>query len=833
MIDLKAGKIPALIDTGAQFSCLRVDVLEWLRQKGQIGDRVPCSLTCVLADGKSIQVKDAVKLHVKLLGFTWDYEFKILKEAPFPILLGLDFLRHTRMNVNLCEMMYHFTFAPNVTGPLSPEPSREEQDSVLRRMCAEMVDLSAVSRMGCKDLDREALKHEFSTLFSTSLGTARCAPYDIELTDVTPVRSPPYRCAPPRLRAFKQLVNDLLEQGVVRPSRSQYASPAFLVPKSGGGFRLVVDYRKVNSKIVFDSYPMPSIEQAFEQFANARVFSVLDLNSAYFQIPLTSRSRRVTAFCTSFGLFEFNRLPMGISVGSQALTRVVDELFADLKGEFVFNYLDDLVIYSRSVEEHSVHLRVALRRLQEAGFTLNPEKVVIAAKEIKYLGHLLSAQGISVLPERVAAIKAYPRPTNLRALRRFIGMTGFYARFIPNYSKRAEVLHALKRKGAKFEWTPERQSAFEELKQALSEAPVLQIPDFEKEFVLVSDASDVAISAVLNQRVGPDLAPVSYYSRLLTPAERNYSIYEKECLAVLLGCERCRSYLEHKEFELQCDNLSLCWLLKRTKEIGRLGRWVLRLAPFKFKVKHTRGAENVVADALSRMFEGKHPENPELMCSSLLQSLPLVYTSIKEHQLTDPLCTDLRQRILAHQVGAENFSIHKELVCFSPKRAKRRRWVVPANLRSMVVTYFHDSPLAGHLGAFKTFQKVAVNFWWPRMRVEIFQHVRQCDLCQRAKPAQDARVGWHVAQPSTRPMEKLFLDFVGPLTRTRRGNCAILVILDGFSKFVWFQAVRRITSQVVQDCLEGFYFPAFGAPDMVVTDNARVFRSRQIKDLCF
>jgi len=261
---------------------------------------------------------------------------------------------------------------------------------------------------------------------------------------------------------------------------------------------------------------------------------------------------------------------MGISVGSQALTRVVNDLFADLKGNFVFSYLDDLVVFSRSVQEHSEHLCVVLQRLREAGFTINPDKVVIAAEEIKYLGHVLSSRGISVLPDRVAAIKAYPRPTNLRSLRRFIGMTSFYARFIPEYSKHAAPLHALKRKGVKFDWTDERQVAFNSLKQALTE--FLQVPDFGKEFILATDASDLAISAVLNQRVGQDLAPVAYYSRLLTPVEWNYSTYEKECLAVLFGCEKCRSYLEHKEFELHCDNLSLWWLLKRAKEIGRLSR---------------------------------------------------------------------------------------------------------------------------------------------------------------------------------------------------------------------------------------------------------------------
>jgi hypothetical protein len=168
-------------------------------------------------------------------------------------------------------------------------------------------------------------------------------------------------------------------------------------------------------------------------------------------------------------------------------------------------------------------------------------------------------------------------------------MTGFYARFTPDYSRCAAPLHVLKRKGVKFLWNSEQQAAFESLKRALSEAPVLQVPNFEKEFVLVTDASDRTILAVLNQRVGEHLAPVSYYSRLLSPAEHNYSTYEIECLAFLFGCEKCRSYLEHGECELQCDNLARCWLLKRVKEIGRLGRWILRLAPFKFKVVHTRG----------------------------------------------------------------------------------------------------------------------------------------------------------------------------------------------------------------------------------------------------
>ena len=190
-------------------------------------------------------------------------------------------------------------------------------------------------------------------------------------------------------------------------------------------------------------------------------------------------------------------------------------------------------------------------------------------------------------------------------------------------------------------------------------------------------------------------------------------------------------------------------------------------------------------------------------------------------------------KVQANPDSMDSFQVWKELLCFFPRRVKRRRWVVPTSLRPVLLSYFHDSVLAGNLGARKTFQKIAANFWWPRMRSEIFVYVHRCDLCQRAKPTQDARVGLHDANPFSQPMERLFVDFVGPLTRTKRGNLAILVVVDGFSKFVSFSPVQKMSAQAVLDCLERSFFPAYGTPTCVVTDNAKVFRCRQFKDLCF
>jgi hypothetical protein len=284
-----------------------------------------------------------VKIQIKLLRFSWDQEFKILNGGPFPIIQGLDFMRRSKMQVDAAARTFKIGFAPDSCGVFSTDCEDSGGVEFIQDLVKQVRQMSSLLAMCPPELTLESLLVEYPTLFTSSVGTAKCAPYETELTDTNLVRSPPYRCAPPKLEIFRKMVDNLLKQGVVRPSKSPYASPAFLVAKSGEGFRIVVDYRKVNSKIVFYSYPVPTTEQASEQFAGARIFSVLDLNSAYFQIPLSACSRRITAFCTPFGLFEFNKLPMGISVGSQGLSRVIDELFADLKGRYVFNFLNDLV----------------------------------------------------------------------------------------------------------------------------------------------------------------------------------------------------------------------------------------------------------------------------------------------------------------------------------------------------------------------------------------------------------------------------------------------------------------------------------------------------------
>jgi hypothetical protein len=294
------------------------------------------------------------------------------------------------MLVNPTAKTLLFNFAPGKMGRFSEDIRGFESQQVLQGLFEEPPGMMEERGFWPEHVDAQSIKSEFLGLLSSSVGTALVSPNEIELTDGLPVRSQPYRSAPSKLKKFLCIVNEYVELGLITPSKSPYDSLAFLVPMGGDAFRMVLHYRKVNSKIVFDSYPMPTIDQAFDKLGGVVAFSVFYRNSGYYQIPLSTRSRWDTAFCTTFGLFKFNKLQIGISIVSQGFSRVIDEFFADLKGKSVLHFLDDYVVYSSSVDEHASHVHELLRRTQDTGFTLYPHKVTLRAIEIKYLGHQIS-----------------------------------------------------------------------------------------------------------------------------------------------------------------------------------------------------------------------------------------------------------------------------------------------------------------------------------------------------------------------------------------------------------------------------------------------------------
>jgi hypothetical protein len=299
---------------------------------------------------------------------------------------------------------------------------------------------------------------------------------------------------------------------------------------------------------------------------------------------------------------------------------------------------------------------------------------------------------------------------------------------------------------------------------------------------------------------------------------------------VVYGCEKYRSYLEHKEFHLITDNQAFTWLLRHAKELGRIGRWVMRLAPFKFKVGLISGKANVVADCFTRQYED--PSEEATFSGLVLGRLPEAFRSIEEHQRKDAFC-NIYNKVVQGDPTVRSFKLFNGALVYHPSRARAKRYLLLESIRPMVLEYFHSSTMSAHLGMNKTLNRIGKVFYWPNMRREVCTFVRQCQDCQRAKPAQDSRVGLHSSEVVTRHMERLFIDFVGPIFKSRKGNVAMLVVLDGFSKFVRVYPVRKISSEVVKRCLSEKFFPSYGVLQSIVSDNAAVFKSRAFYNMCF
>lgn len=434
------------------------------------------------------------------------------------------------------------------------------------------------------------------------LTASKTEPLSIPTTSNNPVTSKMYRYPKIHEAEVKNQVNELLDQGIIQPSTSPWNSPVWVVPKKADAsglkkWRMVIDYRGLNDLIVTDKYPLPSIEHILDQLGEAKYFTTLDLASGFHQIEINPDDRAKTAFSIPGGHFEFNRLGFGIKNGPPAFQRRMDNT---LRGLPAWVFLDDIIIPGKSLEDHNKNLTDVFSRLRSFNFKLQPDKCEFLGTETNYLGHIITDKGIMPNPNKIKAISEIKRPKGTKDIKSFLGLVGYYRKFIPSFSQIAKPLNKLLAKDQKFNWDDKCEESFTNLKNILITEPILQYPNFEKTFILTTDASNEAIGSVLSQgKIGEDL-PIAYYSRTLNKAECNYSTSEKELLSIVDSVKHFRPYLFGQKFTIVTDHKPLTWLMNCKDPSSRLVRWRLKLLEYDYEIVYKQGKLNRNADALSR-----------------------------------------------------------------------------------------------------------------------------------------------------------------------------------------------------------------------------------------
>jgi transposase InsO family protein len=646
----------------------------------------------------------------------------------------------------------------------------------------------------------------------------------VEVIPIVPGSKPPYRkqyrTTPAERAEVVKRVRELLDKNMIEPSKSPYSAPLLFVRKKDGSLRLVLDYRALNAITVKNRYPIPRIDDLLDGLKGAQVFSCLDLSGGYHQLQLQESDRPKTAFATHLGHYQWRVMPMGISNAPSVFQATMNHLFQHMIGKSVFIYLDDILIASRTAEEHESHLQEVLSILADNKLYVNRAKCSFNLPEVHYLGYIVGVGGVRPDPKKVQVVQDWPRPQTAHDVRAFLGLTQYFRRFIKDYSLLAAPLHALLQKKSKCEWNPACQVAFEKLKQALLTAPVLGMPDYDQPYELEvwTDASNIAVGAVLMQNGHP----IAYESRKFSSAERNYNTTDREMLAIIHALRVWRCYLEGAQFKVKCDHKALSFFKTKADVTPRQARWLEFLERFNLSIDHVAGKVNV-SDVLSRIEHGA--EGPVL---AVVTRRPK-----DKRKLTEPAAsgTEWEDEIRAAVVADAWFRQPKNVKGLQHRDGlwfKGTRVVLPEALRDKCLQQAHDSPVGGHKGVTKTLELMQRTYWWPTVRKDVIQYVTTCASCQRNK-ARNVKSGG-LLQPLQVPEGRWYsvsMDYITGLPCTAAGYDAVYVVLDRLTKMAHFvPCTKDVTAEGTADLFVREVVRLHGYPLEIISDRDSKFASK-------
>uniref|UniRef100_A0ABD2WS82 RNA-directed DNA polymerase n=1 Tax=Trichogramma kaykai TaxID=54128 RepID=A0ABD2WS82_9HYME len=623
------------------------------------------------------------------------------------------------------------------------------------------------------------------------LGCTNLTKHRIIVDSAKPIRQRYYSVSPKIEEEMHSQVRGMLADGIIRRSDSQWSSPVVMVRKANGKYRFCVDYRKLNACTKVSAYPLHNMDAILRKLRDARYITTLDMSAGYHQVPLHEDSYEYTAFTVpGLGLYEWLRMPFGISGGPATFQELMDRVIGPDLEPFAFSYLDDIIMVSSTFTEHLEKLELVLKRIADANLTINREKSFFCQASVKFLGVIVDREGIRPDPDKTAPMANFPAPKTLKQLRRFLGMASWYRKFLENFATIAEPLTRLTRKGEKFTWAEDQQNSFEKIRGMLATAPVLNQPSFEHEFVIQTDASDTGLGAVLTQTIDNTERVLCFASRTMNAAERNYSVTERECLAVLWAVQKFRPYVEGYHFKVISDHSSLKWLHNLKNPTGRLARWALELQQYDYEILHRKGSQNVVADALSRLHE-EDEESCEIASLSIDDEKDAWYRKLFAGVQREP------QKFPWHKIVGNRLYHYRPDASIEDLIEDQDAWklLVPKHKRREILRENHEEPTAGHFGRHKTYERITLRYHWPSLHRDVTRYVKACQICQQCKVQQLLPAGLMGRRPFTKPWSVVAGDVMRPFPRTARGNEYILVFVDEFTRWVEVIPIRKANAQ--------------------------------------